>query len=143
MPVSVTPADWDRDEETIRAIRHTVFVLEQQVAPGIEWDGKDAACRHALATADGRVVGTGRLQADGKIGRMAVLRQARGHGCGGAILRALMALARDAGLVRVHLHAQTHAQRFYERFGFKVRGQEFDEAGIAHVYMERALAQRN
>jgi len=37
------------------------------------------------------------------------------------------------------LHAQLSAAPFYERAGFTRRGPEFDEAGIAHVEMLRAL----
>jgi predicted GNAT family N-acyltransferase len=39
----------------------------------------------------------------------------------------------------VVLHAQTHALRFYERQGFVADGPVFDEAGIAHRRMSRAL----
>ncbi|MFP3700300.1 GNAT family N-acetyltransferase, partial [Burkholderia sp. SIMBA_013] len=38
------------------------------------------------------------------------------------------------------LHAQTHAKGFYEAHGFQVEGEEFMEAGIAHVVMTRMLA---
>ena len=38
------------------------------------------------------------------------------------------------------LHAQTHAAGFYEAHGFQVEGEEFMEAGIAHVVMTRTLA---
>ena len=38
------------------------------------------------------------------------------------------------------LHAQTHAKGFYEAHGFQVEGEEFMEAGIAHVVMTRVLA---
>ncbi len=37
------------------------------------------------------------------------------------------------------LNAQTHARGFYEAQGFVVEGDEFIEAGIAHVAMARAL----
>ena len=36
-------------------------------------------------------------------------------------------------------HAQLSAAPFYERAGFVRRGPEFDETGIAHVEMLRAL----
>ena len=37
------------------------------------------------------------------------------------------------------LNAQSHAIPFYERHGYRVVGDPFDEAGIPHVAMERAL----
>jgi predicted GNAT family N-acyltransferase len=39
----------------------------------------------------------------------------------------------------VALNAQRHAAAFYARFGFAIAGQEFMEAGIPHVAMEREL----
>jgi len=33
------------------------------------------------------------------------------------------------------LHAQLSAQGFYEKSGFKPRGETFEEAGIAHIEM--------
>lgn len=133
-------ADWQRDRNALRRIREHVFVHEQRVDPALEWDGHDAACLHALAAiGDGEPVATGRLQPDGKIGRMAVLREWRGRGLGRAILDQLLEAAAGAGLEEVHLHAQTHALAFYERAGFVAEGEEFDEAGIPHRCMRRAI----
>lgn len=120
-------------------VRFTVFVEEQKVPAAIELDEFDPYCVHALAI-DGRgdVIGTGRLLPDGHIGRMAVLRHARGRGVGGALLRALMQAASERGDRKVMLSAQTHAIPFYERFGFVAAGDEYDDAGIPHrgMYFE-------
>ena len=137
---TVRSAVWASDEAAIFAVRRSVFVDEQHVDPQLEWDGRDAGCFHVLACdIAGRAVGTGRLLQDGHIGRMAVLRSARGAGVGAALLRALMAAARDRGLREVRLNAQTHALPFYERFGFTAQGDEFDDAGIAHRAMRCSL----
>lgn len=134
-------ADWSRDEEALRLVRFAVFVVEQRVPESLEWDGIDAGCEHAIAwTPDGHPVGCGRLLPDGHVGRMAVLREWRGRGVGGAILERLCALARERGHAVARLNAQTHAIPFYERHGFAVDGPAFDEAGIPHVSMARRLA---
>lgn len=138
--VRVRTADWDQDRETLRALRFEVFVEEQNVPEDLEWDGEDARCQHALAFLDGRAVGTGRLSPDGKIGRMAVRREARGHGVGAAVLQHLVGQARAAGLDGAYLHAQSHALAFYERAGFKAEGPTFDEAGIDHRHMAMSFA---
>ena len=70
---------------------------------------------------------------------MAVQREWRGSGVGGAILDRLVARARERGFAKAMLNAQTHAIPFYERHGFRVVGEPFDEAGIPHRAMERAL----
>lgn len=141
-PLHVRRANWDTDRPTLRALRHTVFVVEQNVPEELEWDGEDAACQHALAFLGDTPVGTGRLTAEGKIGRMAVLSEARGRGVGAAILNHLVAAARDAGMAQVKLNAQSHALAFYERAGFVAEGPAFDEAGIEHRHMRRTLTNR-
>lgn len=137
---AVRPAVWERDDEALRLIRFAVFVVEQHVPEELEWDGTDAACEHAIAEdGAGSPVGCGRLLPDGHIGRMAVLREWRGRGVGGALLERLVALARERGHAVARLNAQTHAMSFYESHGFVAVGDEFDEAGIPHRAMERAL----
>jgi predicted GNAT family N-acyltransferase len=74
-----------------------------------------------------------------KIGRMAVIQSVRGSGVGRAVLEALMKAARARGDHEVLLHAQTSAAPFYARSGFTPRGAEFEEAGIPHIEMVRAL----
>jgi predicted GNAT family N-acyltransferase len=137
--IRLRTADWGSDEGLLHRIRQQVFVHEQGVDPDLEWDGKDALCVHVIAYAGEDIkrdaVGTGRLMPDGKIGRMAVLREFRGRGIGGRILLALMDEARARGLQTTYLHAQTHALEFYERFGFIAVGEEFQEAGIPHRKM--------
>jgi predicted GNAT family N-acyltransferase len=131
---------WSDARIEAQRIREAVFVAEQGVPREIELDDWDERCEHALAyDAGGRAVGTGRLLPDGHIGRMAVLREVRGQGVGGRVLDALVERARERGMRRVALNAQTHAAPFYARFGFVVAGDTFMEAGIPHVAMERNL----
>jgi predicted GNAT family N-acyltransferase len=51
----------------------------------------------------------------------------------------LMREAGKRGDAAVMLNAQTQAQVFYGRYGFVRDGDEFEEAGIAHIAMRRAL----
>lgn len=131
--------DWAAARADASRIRLAVFVEEQGVPPEIEMDDNDATCVHALAYAGNRAVGTGRLLPDGHIGRMAVLRQSRALGVGGAILERLVAEALRRGMREVVLSAQTHAIGFYRRHGFTESGPVFEEAGIPHQEMRRAL----
>lgn len=134
--VRVELGDWAAMRSRAEPVRRAVFVEEQKVPAEIELDEFDAVSLHAVAfDGAGRVVGTGRLLPDGHIGRMAVLRQARGVGVGGALLAALMQAARARGDREVVLSAQTHAMPFYRRFGFVAEGDEYDDAGIPHRVM--------
>lgn len=131
--------DWDTARVEASRIRMKVFVEEQRVPAEIEMDDRDATCVHALAYVDGKVVGTGRLLPDGHIGRMAVLKECRTSGVGGAILLCLMDEARRRGMKEVVLSAQTHATGFYRKHGFRELGPIFEDAGIPHQEMRRVL----
>lgn len=136
MTTTLRFGDWAAMQADAKPIRMEVFVREQNVPADLEMDDRDAGCLHAVAyDADGQAIGTGRLLPDGHIGRMAVLRPARGSGVGGAILEGLMARARERGDARVMLSAQTHAAEFYLAHGFAMAGDVFLEAGIPHIEM--------
>src|SRR3989442_4119237 len=83
--------DWPAAQAEAQRIRFIVFVEEQRVPPELEMDEHDAHCIHALAFAEGRPVGTGRLLPDGHIGRMAGLKNWRGRVARRALLLALVA----------------------------------------------------
>ena len=132
---------WDKALPLARPVREEVFVAEQKVPLELEWDEWDERSDHAVARdAGGQAIGTARLLPDGRIGRMAVLREWRRRGVGAALMEALLQKAREQSLSRVTLHAQTHAAGFYRRFGFSERGGEFWEAGIPHVEMTLELS---
>ena len=138
--LNVRLAYWKDDEQALRNIREQVFIKEQNVPAELEWDEQDPICTHAIAeTATGNVLGVGRLLADGQIGRMAVLKEARAHGVGEAVLQYLMAQAKAQGMTDVWLHGQTHAVPFYQRYGFVSEGTGFMEADIPHFMMRCEL----
>ena len=139
-PLRIELGTWEALRSRAEPVRRTVFVDEQHVPAEMEIDEFDAASLHALAVdADGTVLGTGRLLANGNIGRMAVLKPWRGRGVGAALLAALVDAARSRGDREVVLSAQPHAIPFYERFGFAAEGDEYDDAGIPHRLMRRRL----
>ncbi|GEC04051.1 acetyltransferase [Streptomyces spinoverrucosus] len=149
----VRVAEETADREACFAVRKEVFVAEQGVPEDVEYDAYDAGALHVLAVRDDGVpLGTGRLlygaaaagktggdPSVGSLGRLAVTREARGLGVGGALVRAIEDAARARGLSAVDLHAQTHALGFYERLGYVAYGPEFPDAGIPHRAMRRSL----
>lgn len=142
--LAVSTGRWDELGAEARAIREEVFVQEQGIAPADEWDEADAGALHAVARNRlGMALATGRLlpHAPGvaKIGRMAVRPALRGGGAGLAVLEALTQAARARGERELLLHAQTAAAGFYARAGFVADGPDFDEVGIPHRAMRRAL----
>ena len=138
--VRIELMNWDQARAEASPVRYKVFVEEQRVPIEIELDDMDAQCVHAVAySADGRVIGTGRLLPDRHVGRMAVLQEWRGQGVGGEILERLVTAARERGDMEVALSAQTHALEFYRRHGFAEEGEVYEEAGIPHQVMRRIL----
>ncbi|KMN23210.1 GNAT family N-acetyltransferase [Pseudomonas helleri] len=135
--IHVRVADWHKDIADIRRIREAVFVAEQQVPPELEWDADDATAVHFLACEGDYAIGTARLLPDGHIGRVSVLKDWRGLKVGDALMQAAISEAEKRGLKKQQLSAQVHATAFYERLGFKIVSDEFLEAGIPHVDMER------
>jgi predicted GNAT family N-acyltransferase len=141
MKFHLTVDNWAAQKTDARAVRFDVFVIEQKIPVELEWDDMDEHCLHAVAYNEvGYAIGTGRLLPDGHIGRMAVRAAGRGQGVGAAILQALMAHARQRGDGEVVLNAQTQAEAFYGRYGFSRDGEEYYEAGIAHICMRHVFA---
>lgn len=124
------------DLASCHALRHRVFVEEQGVTEAEDRDGLDGQAIHLLALDGDRPIGTARILIHGdtgKIGRVAVLPEARGKGVGEALMRAALDELRGVpGLRRAALGAQTHALGFYEALGFVATGPVYDDAGIPH-----------
>jgi predicted GNAT family N-acyltransferase len=129
---------WARGSEDVAgafALRERVFHGEQGVPREEEFDGRD---EQAL-----RVLGTLRLLVEGeraKIGRVAVEREWRRRGIASRMLELALAGAREHGCTQVRLAAQLAATELYSRAGFTMESEEFEEAGIPHVWMGLPLA---
>jgi len=140
--IRVVLAADERLKQMAFEIRRRVFIEEQGVPESIELDSDDAQAMHVLAILGEHPIGCARMVAHReyvKIGRMAVIREWRGHGVGRRLLDFLVGQARALGYRRAVLHAQLHAEGFYLRAGFTPTGPEFDEAGIPHRRMELDL----
>lgn len=131
-----------RDIATCQALRREVFTLEQGVSEADDLDGKDAEALHVLASRAGQPIGTARVLVFGttaKIGRVCVLAAERKGGIGVALIEVAQELAARQGATRAILGAMVSAQGFYERLGYRAFGEVFDDAGLPHQMMERAL----
>ena len=127
-------------KDQLSDIRRQVFICEQNVPEELEWDEFDNQAEHVIAlNNEEKAVATGRIKADGHIGRMAVIKSYRQQGIGSKILLALLHIAHDKKLERVYLHAQTSAIVFYEKHGFTCNSEEFLDAGIPHKSMYKNI----
>ncbi|MEM7256120.1 MAG: GNAT family N-acetyltransferase [Pseudomonadota bacterium] len=101
----------------------------------MEWDEHEHSSWHCLAKVGTHYAGTGRLQTDGKITRIAVLPEWRGRGVAARMLEQLLKTAHQNHLHPLYLNAQTTAIALYEKYGFRCVENVFDEGGIAHIKM--------
>ncbi|MEI9810998.1 MAG: GNAT family N-acetyltransferase [Bacteroidota bacterium] len=79
------------------------------------------------------VPGTVRLR------QMAVLNDLQGKGIGRALMNFAENIARDRGFKILRMHARANAIGFYEKVGYRVRGDQFIEITIPHYIMEKQL----
>lgn len=72
----------------------------------------------------------------GKLTQMVVDPQRRREGIGRKLVAAFERRATgELGLTELYCHAQLAAVPFYERLGWEIEGEEFQEAGIGHRKM--------
>lgn len=121
------------------AIRKQVFQVEQEVSEKDEVDDHDRKrnCETYLLFHNNEPVGAARWRenrAGYKLERICVLKEFRNLGLGKFLVRSLM---NDIpSNMPPNIAAQATVAKFYEQFGFKVKGESFWEAGILHRYMK-------
>lgn len=91
---------------------------------------------------DGIIVGTvrGHVAPDGfYIGRLAVLPQWQGRGCGSALLEAMIGRAESNRLVLFTSTKSERNLRLYERFGFRPFKKSTTATGVPLVWLEKNM----
>ena len=74
-----------------------------------------------------------------RLRQMAVQNNLQGKGIGSAMMNYAENVARDAGYNKVIMDARKTAIGFYEKLGYKVTGNEFEEITVHHLIMEKKL----
>ena len=74
-----------------------------------------------------------------RLRQMAVLDYVQGKGIGASIMTFAENIAIDKGYKSMIMHARNNAIGFYEKFGYKIKGNEFNEVNIPHHVMEKEL----
>ena len=74
-----------------------------------------------------------------RLRQMAVQKNKQGKGIGESMIAFAENIARDRGYKRLMMHARDTAIGFYEKYGYKVKGNEFIEVNIKHHVMEKEL----
>lgn len=141
--IKVRLIESEEEQKIANHIREVVFVVEQNVAPELEYDEFENISRHFIAWDDekGQFCGTARwrfTEKGIKLERFAVLKEYRSQGVGSALVRQVLSdIAKnpDSEGKKIYLHAQITAMALYQKFGFVQEGEVFYEADIAHYKM--------
>ena len=127
------------DKETAEmafSVRRKVFVEEQQVDPGLEYEHEEEAT-HYLVLVSEIPVATARWRKTDegiKLERFATLKEYRNKGIGSKLLQRMLEDVIPLQL-KIYLNSQLPAIRFYERHGLKKVGEKFYEADMEHFKM--------
>ncbi len=126
---------WIDGKAKLTMIREKVFIEEQKVTPQLEWDGLDEGAIHFLAYQDKVAIGCARAIIHHnamQLGRMAVLKEHRHQGVGGALIEKAITTSKLNHLSNISISAQCHAIDFYKRFGFEIISDIYLDADIPH-----------
>ncbi|WP_196138014.1 GNAT family N-acetyltransferase [Aliikangiella sp. G2MR2-5] len=133
--------DWSTSAHSIMAVRHKVFIIEQRFNHKMLKDRHDPYCHHILVSnQQGEAIGSGRLNQDGRIGRIAVLMNYRGLGVGTRILSELIKIAQQSHIPRLSLNAETDLSHFYDQQNFSADGPVYMKQGVPYQRMTKRLA---
>lgn len=126
------------------SIRFAVFVDEQNVPKELEQDDLETICHHVVGYIHDIPLVTARIYITGdpsvaKVQRVAVHKDNRGKQFGRRLLEEIEHYARSLHVSTLRLGAQNHAIDFYQKLGYSVYGPEYEDAGILHHDMEKAL----
>lgn len=71
--------------------------------------------------------------------QMAVLSGLQGKGVGRVLMQFAENISRDRGYKKIIMNARKTVTGFYEKLGYKIKGNEFTEVTIPHFVMEKEL----
>jgi len=126
-------------------IRTNVFIGEQQVPVHEEIDEYDGYVPIFVAYENDKATGTARVimkeNQIAKIGRVAVVKEARKKGIGKQLmLEAIKYISNKTDAQEIRLDAQLTAVEFYKSLGFISHGEIFKDAGIDHIAMTYSIS---
>lgn len=142
----IVPVMTDIDREKCIAIRKQCFVIEENVPENIEVDEHDrpgSGYEHYLIYEDNVAVGTFRLHFNNGVvailQRFCILAEYRRQGYGENAMDFVEGYCVGKGIKKIRFDAQCTAIEFYEKCGYVVCSEEFEEVGMKHRKMQKKL----
>jgi len=127
------------------SLRQAIFVTERGIPRDIEFDNRDTPDRlYVVAYQRPELpVGTLRLEPQSttemRFGRVCTSQALRGQGIGSQVLQAGENWAKAHGFTNGLIDGELTAKSFYERCGYHVVGEPFEEDGAPVVTLKKAL----
>ena len=128
----------------ILQLRQEVFVVEQN-CPYLDADGRDYSAHHLMGFIHHQLALYTRIffidnQKEGIIGRVIVKEKYRKRGLGYDLMtESEIRCIKMFSPKEITLGAQAHLKSFYNRLGYSVCGDEYDEDGIPHLPMRKCI----
>tara|TARA_X000001036_G_scaffold235268_1_gene219592 strand:+ start:144 stop:566 length:423 start_codon:yes stop_codon:yes gene_type:complete len=136
MEIKINIVTTDQDYRDCLYIRNKVFIEEQNINKKLEYDDKKVSAIYIVAKINLIAIGTARYRSTEigmKLERFAVLKEYRGLGVGKSLVSFLIKILKSEK--NLYLNSQKKVAGFYEKLGFKIRGDVFYEAKIPHYKM--------
>ena len=123
-------------------VRYEVFVCWQKIYQENDFDDVDKKVFHIFLEDEGKIVAYARLIPSGitydtaAIGRVLVLNEYRRKGIASELMkRSIEFIQKELKENKITLSAQLYAKELYEKVGFKVISDVYEEVDIPHVKM--------
>lgn len=144
--MKIVPVKTNEELEYCLEVRRKVFVEEKGVPKEIEIDkfDKDASCcEHFIVFENEKAVGAFRIRRLDKetvrLQRFCFLSECRGKGFGKKALDFIDEYYKKEGIKLITADAKFEVSPFYEKCGYAVVSDVFEEAGIPHVKIEKEI----
>lgn len=129
---------YNKINETAKQIRNIVFIKEQGFS--YDEDDTDNISKHVIYYLNNIPIGVCRYFINNEkgiyhLGRFAILKEYRNCGYGKKMLLEVIKQIKKENGKEIHISSQLHAIPFYEKLGFKVKGDIYYEQQCPHKDM--------
>ncbi len=144
LPIKIcVPTRDPQHYQAILDLRKQVFVQEQKVPLELEVDSLDPKAVHLYLSEGEKLVACLRIYSKEpgciNIGRLCVDKDFRNKGYASKLIKSAIDFGKNNGFSKATLAAQYASKDFYEKLGFKEKGDVFDDAGLPHIQMDLNL----
>tara|TARA_R110002126_G_scaffold236514_2_gene380128 strand:- start:9425 stop:9862 length:438 start_codon:yes stop_codon:yes gene_type:complete len=118
-----------------------VILLRPIGLPDNAWEMNDHRSWHFVAIENNKLLGCVVLvpaeneETKAQLMQMAIDTGSQGKGIGKLLIIELLAFSKQHGINEVACHSRKYANKFYQKLGFEIYGETFEEVGIPHNHM--------